>query len=139
MNASGFVPNPPVPLPCVGVHGPAVFYVDYISPAASGNAEWHFRVHASSTPNPEDHWFDLVLEPLGPNLRSATMCANQMRYLKKGIPEAVLRFARVTTATPIVSSSNCVEGEERKPAATKAWQRIEEATYDRGTDRYALA
>lgn len=140
MSTPGFQPDPPDVLPCVGLHGTTTFFVDYSSPALSRASEWHFRAHRTPQPNDTDYWFDLVLEPFDAKLRSATMEANHKAwYRKQGIPEALLRYARRVTGTPIVSSSNKVDGDEwRTPEATKVWLRMPEATYDPATDRYTL-
>jgi len=86
-----------------------------------------------------DYWLELCFEPFDGKLRSATMAANRARYRKQGIPEAVLRYARRITGTPIVSSTNKTdENEWQTPEATKVWRRIPEASYDPATDRYIL-
>ena len=136
---NGHQPVPPAPLPCTGVNGTAVYYVDYAPPDASG-LPWFFRVHRTTTPNEPDHWFDFTLEPFNGMLRSATMHTNNKAwYRKQGIPEALLRYARKVTGTPIVSSSNKADDDEfRTPEATKVWLRMHEATYDTATDLYTL-
>lgn len=137
---NGHQPVPPAPLPCTGVNGTTVYYVDYARPEAPG-LPWYFLVHRTTTPNETDHWFELTLEPFNDRLRSATMHTNNKAwYHKAGIPEAVLRYARKVTGLPIVSSSNKNGDEEyRTPEATKVWERLRpDANYDPGDDRYTL-
>lgn len=137
---NGHQPVPPAPLPCTGVNGTAVYYVDYAAPVGPG-LPWYFHVHRTTAPNDADHWFELTLEPFKDRLRSATMLANNKAwYRKAGIPEAALRYARRVTGLPIVSSSNKADEDEfRTPEATKVWERLKpDASYDPDTDRYTL-